>query len=132
MRGWRTVICLIADLGISYHVALFGGGEALRGEGIEEPARLPAPQARIGAAQVQELGMSAFFDDVAVIEHDEAVEAGDCRQAMRDGNDRAALHQAVELLLDRCLDLRIERRLMLVTSAIAAALVGGFLVLRYL
>src|SRR5215467_5127204 len=29
---------------------------------------------------------------------------------MRNGDDRAALHQSIELLLDRRLDLRIERR----------------------
>src|SRR5215831_936645 len=110
MRGWRTVICLITDLGISYHIALLGGGEAARSERIEEPARLPPPQARIGAARGQEFGMGAFLDNVAVIEHDETVEAGDCREAMSDGDDRAPPHQPVELLLDRCLDLRIERR----------------------
>src|SRR5215831_15865460 len=110
MRGWRTVICLITDLGISYQIALLGGGEAARGERVEEPARLPPPQARIGAARGQEFGMGAFLDNVAVIEHDETVEAGDSRQPMGDGDDRAPPHQPVELLLDRRLDLRIERR----------------------
>ena len=54
--------------------------------------------------------MSAFLDDIAFVEHDEAVETRDRRQPVRDRDDSAALHQPVELLLDRRFDLRIERR----------------------
>src|SRR5260370_22275119 len=83
--------------------------EPARGDRIEKPARLTPPQACICAAGGEQLGMRADLDDIALIEHDEPVEARDRRQAMRDGDDRAASHQPVELLLDRRPDLRIER-----------------------
>jgi hypothetical protein len=46
---------------------------------------------------------------VAVVEHDQAVHAGDRRQPVRDRNHGLACHQRAETLLDRGLDLRIER-----------------------
>ena len=55
-----------------------------------------------------------LLDDAAAVEHDEPVHAADCRQPMRDGDDRAPFHQFGELFLDRRLDLGIERRCRLV------------------
>ena len=54
--------------------------------------------------------MAADFDDAALIEHDQPIHGRDGRQAVGDGDHRLAGHQAVERLLDRRLDLRIERR----------------------
>ena len=53
--------------------------------------------------------MAAHLDDPALVEHDQPVHGGDGRQPVGDGDHRLALHQPVEALLDRRLDLRIER-----------------------
>ena len=54
--------------------------------------------------------MAAAFDHAAAVHHDQAVEHGDGGQAVRDGDDRLAFHQGVELLLDGGLDFRVQRR----------------------
>ena len=88
---------------------LFGGvdqtGDARR---IEKPAGLAPPQPRIGPAAASSRRVPS--SNAPLVEHDEPVEPRDRRQPVRDRDDRAALHQPVELLLDRRLDLRIERR----------------------
>ena len=53
--------------------------------------------------------MGALLDDPPVVHHHQPVEDGDGRQPVGDGDDRPPFHQAVELLLDRRLDLRVER-----------------------
>src|SRR6185437_13729348 len=58
-----------------------------------EAAGLAAPETRIGAAAPHQIGMRAGLDDAAMIEHDQPVHARDRRQAMRDRDHRAALHQ---------------------------------------
>ena len=54
--------------------------------------------------------MRALLDDAALLEHDQAVERRDGREPVRDGDHGLALHQRRERLLDRRLDLRVERR----------------------
>ena len=54
--------------------------------------------------------MRALLDDAAAVEHDQAIECGDGRQPVRDGDDRLVLHQRLQILLDRRLDIGIERR----------------------
>ena len=54
--------------------------------------------------------MAALLDDRALVEHDEPVEIGDRRQAVGDGDHGLAGHQVEQLLLDRRLDLAVERR----------------------
>src|SRR6185503_3303755 len=86
-------------------------GDALeRGVADVEAAGLAAPQPRIGAAAPHQLGMRAGLDDAAVVQDDQPVHARDRREAMRDRDHGAALHQRIELLLDRGLDLAVERR----------------------
>jgi hypothetical protein len=46
----------------------------------------------------------------ALLEHDEAIHARDGRKAVRDRDHGLAFHQAEQLLLDRELDLAVERR----------------------
>ena len=58
--------------------------------------------------------MRAFLDDVALVHDDQPVHRRDGRQPVRDGDHGLAFHQPVEVLLDRRLDLRIERRRRLV------------------
>ncbi len=70
---------------------------------------MPPPQRGISAAPGEQRLMRPFLDDAAAFQHDQAVHAADRRQPMGDRDDRAALHQFGELLLDRRLDLRIER-----------------------
>ena len=66
--------------------------------------RVPHRGRRVRAAPVR-----AFFDDVAFVHDDEAIHRRDRRQAVRDGDHGLALHQVVELLLDRRLDFAVER-----------------------
>ena len=70
-----------------------------------EPAGLALPKPCIGAAGRQQLRVAALLDDPALVEHDQAIEARDGGEPMRDRDHRATLHQPVELLLDRRLDL---------------------------
>src|SRR5688572_22212705 len=80
----------------------------------DETARLMPPQLLVMAAMAQQLLVSALLDDLAGIEHHEPVHARDRREPMRDRDDGLALHQVEELLLDRELDLAVERRRRLV------------------
>src|SRR5262245_25334283 len=66
------------------------------------------------AAVTQQLGVCALLDYSAVLEHDEAIHARDRREAMGDRDHGLAFHQAQQLLLDRELDLAVERRRRLV------------------
>ena len=75
----------------------------------QEAARLAVPELGVEAVPGEKLGMGAGLDDAPLVHHHQPVEHGDGRQAVGDGDDRAPLHEAVELLLDRRLDLRIER-----------------------
>ena len=54
--------------------------------------------------------MAAALDDLPLVDHHQAVHARDGGQAVGDGDHRLALHQGVEALLDRRLDLRVQRR----------------------
>ena len=54
--------------------------------------------------------MAAHFDDLAMVEHDQAVHRGDGREAMGDGDHGLAGHQPGEALLDRRFHFRVERR----------------------
>ena len=53
--------------------------------------------------------MRPLLDDPPLVHHHQPVEDGDGRKPVGDGDHGPALHQAVELLLDRRLDLRVER-----------------------
>src|SRR5207302_2644332 len=77
---------------------------------LDEPAGLPLPQAPIGAVGREQLGVAPRLDDAPVVEHDEAIHAGDGGEAVGDGYDGASAHQLAELFLDRRLDLGIECR----------------------
>ena len=57
----------------------------------------------------QELLVRPDLDDAAAVHHHQPVEDGDGRQAVGDGDHRAPFHQGVERLLDRRLDLGVER-----------------------
>ena len=54
--------------------------------------------------------MRALLDDAAVVEHDQPVHARDGREPVRDRDHGLACHQRAEALLDRGLDLAVERR----------------------
>src|SRR5947208_980635 len=58
---------------------LGGGPFAGSDLGIEEAARLAAPQRGVMAPMVQQLLVRALLDDMAALEHDQAVHAGDGR-----------------------------------------------------
>src|SRR5262245_10229348 len=66
------------------------------------------------AAEPEQVSMCALLDDASVVEHDQAVHAGDGRKPMRDCDHGLARHQCAETLLNRALDLTVERRSRLV------------------
>src|SRR5688572_2674546 len=76
----------------------------------DETARLMPPELLVVPATAQQLLVSALLDYLAGIEHDETVHARDRRESMCDRDDGLALHEVQQLLLDRELDLAIERR----------------------
>src|SRR3954469_18303775 len=61
-------------------------------------------------AEAEQLLVRALLDDAPCLEHDEAVHARDGGKTVRDRDHRLALHQVEKLLLDRELDLAVERR----------------------
>src|SRR5688572_1683118 len=75
----------------------------------EEAARLVAPELFVMPAETQQLVVRAAFHDAALLEHHEAVHAGDGREAVGDRDHRLAFHQLEQLLLDCELDLAVER-----------------------
>ena len=86
---------------------LLGGGEVFLAD--QEPAGLALPQRGIEAAPLQQLAVASVLDDDALVHDDEAVHRGNGGEAVRDRDHRLALHQRIEVLLDRLLDLRIKR-----------------------
>ena len=53
--------------------------------------------------------MRAFFDDLALVHHHDAIGGANCREAVRNDDRRAMLHQAVERVLHQSFAFRIER-----------------------
>ena len=77
--------------------------------------RLALEQAAIDAAGLPgEHRVRALLDDLAAIEHQDAIEAAHRRQPMRDHDRGAALHQPLHRLLDQRLGFRIQARCRLV------------------
>src|SRR5471032_2345291 len=72
-------------------------------------ARLRLIQAVVGAFARHQIVVRAFLDDHAAVEHHQAVGALQRRQAVRDGDGGAAVHQVVERLLDFLFRLRVDR-----------------------
>src|SRR5262249_51063119 len=97
---------------------------ALRGlqVGVEEPARLAAPQRGVMAVLPQQLLMRALLDDTAALEHDETVHPRDGGKPVRDGDHGLARHQRAQARLDRRLDLAVERRVASSSTRIDASL----------
>src|SRR6202161_4705737 len=77
--------------------------------GVEEAARLPAPERRVVALEAQQRRVGALLDDAAAIEHHQTVHAGDGGEPVRDRDHALARHQGVEARLDGGLDLAVER-----------------------
>ena len=72
---------------------------------------------RIDAALAHQGGMLAFFGDMSTVEDEDAIAIDDARQAVRQDERRAALHQPVERFLDHRLVLGIDGRQRLVEDA---------------
>src|SRR5690606_27843162 len=68
------------------------------------------PQLGIQSTPSDQFSMTAIFNDAPLVHHDQPVHFGDGRQAMGDGDDRFALHQLVEVFLDRGFDFGVQRR----------------------
>ena len=76
----------------------------------QEAARLPRPKARVKPALAQQLVVAPVFDDAALVHNNEAIHGRDRRKPVGDCDYGLVPHQIIELLLDRGLDLGIERR----------------------
>ena len=74
------------------------GADRLHQLDVEEAAGLALPERGVEAALAEQFVVAAVLDDPAVVEHDQPVHGRDGRQAMGDGDDGLALHQAVERL----------------------------------
>src|SRR5438874_1471832 len=77
--------------------------------GIDKAAGLALPQRRVVAVLPQQFAMRALLDDAPMIEHHQPIHARNRREAMRDGDHGLAGDQRAEALLDRGLDLAVER-----------------------
>src|ERR1700691_16437 len=75
---------------------------------VQKPAGLATPERRVDPAARQQLLMRSDLRDTAVLEHDQPVHRRDGREAMGDGDHGLALHERLEILLDRRLDLGIQ------------------------
>ena len=71
-------------------------------------SRLGRHQPRVGAARRMQLGMTAALHHAPALQHQDAVGADHARQAVREDQRRAALHQPVERLLDHGLVLGVD------------------------
>src|SRR3569623_1630976 len=78
--------------------------------GFNEAARLAVPEYGVFTTERDKRGVRSLFDDPALLDDDQAVERGDGRQSMRDGDDSLVAHQQLQLTLNRGLDLAVERR----------------------
>ena len=85
-------------------------------------ARLLGHELRIDATLAHQRGVPAFLGDMAAVEDEDAVAVDDARQAVREDERRAALHQSVERLLDHRLVLGIDRGQGLVEYGLILAL----------
>src|SRR5687768_5666505 len=70
---------------------------------------LVAPQRRVAPAFAQQGIVRAVFDDLAVLERDDAVGNAHRRQPVRDDDDGAVLADEPHVLLNRALGFGIER-----------------------
>ncbi len=86
------------------------GMSAAGSSNSRNPPDWRAHKLRVEAALCDQRVVRAFLDDFALVHHHQPVHGGDRRQPVRNGDHGLALHQSVEVLLDRRLDLRIERR----------------------
>ena len=72
-------------------------------------AELQVVQRRILAVARQQFGMGTALDDMTLVEHDNLIGVFDGRQAMRDHDRGAILHQPRQRILDQALGFRIQR-----------------------
>src|SRR5258708_6241496 len=76
---------------------------------VEAATELASPQRCIVAVEVEQRFMRALLHDAAMVEHDQPIHARDGREPVRDRDHGLAGHQRAEALLDRGLDLAVER-----------------------
>ena len=75
----------------------------------QETAALVRPEFGVEALFLEQLGVTAFFDDAAFVQDDEPVHRGDGGEAVGDGDDGFAVHHFVEAFLDGGFDFGVER-----------------------
>src|SRR5690606_31363546 len=77
---------------------------------IEKPPGLSLPESRVMTASLQQFLVGPFFHDPAVIEDHQPIHCCDRREPVGDGDNGLALHEPVELALDRGFHFAVERR----------------------
>ena len=77
--------------------------------GVDEAARLSAPQRCVVPVELEQSVVRALFYDMAMVEHDQPIHPGNGGEPMRDGDHGLAGHEGVEALLDGGLDFTVER-----------------------
>src|SRR5260221_12930828 len=88
---------------------------SLRRRNPVEFRRLALEQSAIDAAGTRsKRRVAALLDDLAAVEHENAIEAAHRRQPVRDHDRGTVLHQPHHRLLDQRLGLRIEARCRLI------------------
>src|SRR3954470_13134880 len=86
------------------------GIDGLAVDGLaQEAAALVRPQLGVEPALREQAAVRPFLDDAALVHHHQPVHRGDGGEAVRDGDDRLALHQLVEAGLDGGFDFRVQR-----------------------
>ena len=75
---------------------------------LNEATSLVLPEPGIGTVQGQQLGMAALLNNATRIQHNNTIKVHDRRQAMRDGDDRATIHEFEQGVLDQVFRLAIE------------------------
>ncbi len=106
-----SVTVLTAPPGVSAtDVRLLLGGDPLERIGRLLLTRLLGHQAGIDSAPRHQRVVAALLGDLAAVEHEDAVAVDHARQAVRQDQRRAALHQAVQRFLDHRLVLGVDGR----------------------
>jgi len=107
------LMCAVASLAVPLVVDT-GAGPKL-GQGPLETClgrlrgELQPMQARVQTVAGDELRVAAEFDDLAAVEHDDAIGALNGREPVRDHDRGAPLHQRIQSGLDVALRLGVER-----------------------
>ena len=73
-------------------------------------AHLSLDECAINSVLLHEVVRRAVFNDSARLQNEDAIEMSQGRQSMRNGNDRASVHQVCQCALNRFFGFTVESR----------------------